>query len=211
GGAVSARVNCWSEQGPWAVLSGQSGWLLIATSFPDVKFVIIGIVVPPGRLSPGNIGNSSGAVVVLLSPSQKSPVWATVSTVLSSYAFVEMYGGAMLSITSRALLENGTPTTTWVADAPKLSPAIAPPKATTGPPKAANVTGSGSGTSWAFRTDAWNAPVSPCDTTSRDTDVEMVAGVLVASDDVGSLLQLSAATPAATTPRRSPETRRVMR
>src|SRR5207245_1623823 len=132
GGAVSARVNCWSEQGPWAVLSGQSGWLLIATSFPDVKFVIIGIVVPPGRLSPGNIGNSSGAVVVLLSPSQKSPVWATVSTVLSSYAFVEMYGGAMLSITSRALLENGTTTTTWVAVALKLSPAIAPPKVTTG-------------------------------------------------------------------------------
>src|SRR6266702_965508 len=89
-------------QGPVAVLSGQSAWL----SGP--RLVIIAAVVPPGRLSPGNIGNSCGAVVVLSSPAQKSPVWATESTVVSSYRFVVMYVGAMLSITRRALSENGT-------------------------------------------------------------------------------------------------------
>src|SRR6266568_4922629 len=113
-------------QGPWAVLSGQSAWLA------GPRLVIIAAVVPPGRLSPGNIGNSCGAVVVLSSPAQKSPVWATESTVVSSYRFEVMYVGAMLSITRRALSENGTTTVIWSAVASKVSPAMPPPNVTTG-------------------------------------------------------------------------------
>src|SRR6266704_914801 len=113
-------------QGPVAVLSGQSAWLF------GPRLVIIAAVVPPGRLSPGNIGNSCGAVVVLSSPAQKSPVWATESTVVSSYRFVAMYVGAMLSITKRALSENGPTTVIWLAVASKTSPVMPPPLVTTG-------------------------------------------------------------------------------
>src|SRR6266487_5644278 len=111
--------------GPWNPDTAASGQTVLLSR--SKRLVII------GNFAPSVAGSEIvGAVVALLSATQKSPVCVTLPTVLSEYSLVAMYVGATLSTLSCPGSENGVITVTRSAVWAATAPTIPPPKVTAG-------------------------------------------------------------------------------